>query len=695
MKLVVAEKPSVAMNIAGVLGARHRKDGYVEGSGYIVSWCIGHLVGLSEPDAYGIDKKWSFSQLPIIPDKWKLTIMPSTKDQYKVLTSLMKNSDVDEIICATDAGREGELIFRYVYKLSKSDKPVKRLWVSSMEEEAIRDGFNNLLPDSKYDNLYQAGYARSRADWLVGMNGTRLFTLRYNTFLSLGRVQTPTLAEIVKREEDINNFVEKPFYMVGIKHCDTILGFSKRFDEKEEALKVKNDCDHKTAVVKSVDKSVKKQNPPKLFDLTSLQRQANKFFGYTAQQTLDCAQSLYEKKYTTYPRTDSQYITTDMKDTVTELFNKLLKQYSETGLSFEPDVKRVTNNKKVTDHHAIIPTKEVLRKDISNINEAERNVLNLIIHRFICAMGQPHKDEVTTVTLDVEGNEFTGKGNKIIDIGFTDAENKLSAYFWNIKPKSGEKELPSMSVGQKFEDIRAGTKEGKTTPPKHFTEDTLLAFMETAGNDFYDEDSDAEKKGIGTPATRASIIEKLIVKKYIRREKKSLIPTETGISLIKVVPKELKSPKLTADWEMKLKQIETGSISSQDFMEDIQGFVIRLVAEYGERAADANPGFSGSGNSEILGKCPECGSEVVNGKYGAYCKAKCGMLVGRARGNNLTSNQVSKLLSGKKVTISVSGRKYEVLPETQPFSYQNKDGNLIEGCGWVTNFVFTKKNPKG
>ena len=692
-RLIIAEKPSVAMNIAQAIGDNFaRKDGYLLGKDYVISWCVGHLVGLSEPEHYiGGDGKWNLKDLPIIPEKWNLTVYKATKKQYNTLVGLIKADQVSDVICATDAGREGELIFRYVYNTSKSKKTVYRLWVSSMEKEAILDGLGSMKLDSAYDNLFEAGFARARADWLIGMNATRLYTCRYGSYFSVGRVQTPTLDAMVRREEEIRNFVSKPFYIVGIKDGSMLLGTSERFEDSDEAQAVKENCDGKDAVVKSVKTETKTQNPPKLFDLTSLQRQANKNFSYTASKTLEYAQSLYENKLVTYPRTDSSYVTTDMEGTVRTLFSSIkteLKDNYDISIDYEPNIKRVTNNKKVTDHHAIIPTKEVFKTDLSSLSSGERNVLRLIMQRFMCALGNVRKTEVTQAVFDVEGNLFKGKGTRVLDKGFYDAECLINKAFFNADMSDKEKPLPDLKEGQVIKAVNTAVKEGQTTPPKHFTEDTLLAFMETAGNEFYDEDSDAEKKGIGTPATRAAIIEKLVEKKFVKREKKNLIPTTSGEALIMVVPDNLKSAKLTAEWEMKLKEVEKGELSSASFMSQIEGFTRDIVENF---IPNTDVKVEPKKGNEPLGKCPKCGSEVLKGKYGAYCKGKCGMYLSKVRGKELTDKQVSKLLSGESITITIKTAKggkgkFEVLPELEDFSY-TKDGKEISGTSFVSKYI--------
>lgn len=622
MQLVIAEKPSVAQTIAKVLGAAERKDGYVQGSGYIVSWCVGHLAALVNPESYDEKyKAWSFETLPIIPDNWKFGVLPSTKKQFYVLKELMFRSDVDELVCATDAGREGEAIFRYVYNLTGCKKPFKRLWTSSLEESAIRDGFNNLKNGREYDNLFAAGLCRAKADWLVGMNGTRLFSVRYSSKLNIGRVQTPTLAMIVQRDYEVSNFVKQKYFTVELD-CGAFTAESERIDDESKAKSIADMCSGKNAAVSSVKKEIKSVNPPKLFDLTTLQREANRQFGYTAQQTLDLTQSLYEQKLVTYPRTDSQFITEDMEETAAEMV-KLVCRYITccNGISIEPDIKRIINNKKVSDHHALLPTAQISEKDLSALPESERNILYLISAKLICAVAEAHKYESVKAVLKCENNEFTATGKTVINDGWKRIEHRIKSLLkgGNTEEKTNapEKSLPELAEGQIFENVSASTAEHWTSPPKPFTEDTLLSAMETAGNKDYDEDSDVEKKGLGTPATRAAIIEGLVKREYIVRKNKQIIAADKGINLIKVVPDEVKSPKMTADWETALQNIEKGLTSPDDFMNEIENFTAELVKKYAEKA-DCS---SFSTEKEILGKCPRCGKNIYEGKQNYYCES--------------------------------------------------------------------------
>lgn len=685
-KLVVAEKPSVAQTIAKVLGAAKKGDGCVIGNGYIVSWCVGHLVGLAAPEEYDGFKTWSFDTLPIMPQNFKFVVKQAAKKQFDVLKKLMTDDTVEEIICATDAGREGECIFRYVYNMAKCKKPFKRLWVSSMEETAIQDGFDNLRNGKDYDNLYEAGLCRAKADWLVGMNASRLFSLRYDTSLSIGRVQTPTLAMLVDREYKVKNFVKEKYYTVEIGTVDNpYFASSERIDDEVKAGMLLSKCDGASATVKSVKTEKKTANPPKLYDLTTLQREANRYYGYTAQQTLDYVQSLYEAKLCTYPRTDSQYITEDMRNTFCTV-TSIAKEF--TGISTDSvNAESIINNSKVSDHHALLITAEVGKSDISDLPTGERNVLFLIAARMILASSAPHIYEATSVKLSCADTEFSAKGKVILENGWKQQEQLLKSKIKNentddTDTQDNEKALPPLSEGDVISPVVSRTSEHFTSPPKPYTEDTLLSAMETAGNKDYSEDSDVEKKGLGTPATRAGIIENLIKKEYVERKKKQLIPTDKGINLIKVVPDEVKSPKMTADWESRLQAIEKGKESASAFMDEIGGYVGSLVSAYGSVAE--NSGFQKRKEISVLGKCPNCGNEVKKGKFGFYCTGKCGMNLAKVYRKELTEAQLIKLLDGKEISYTSNGEKTIVFPEAVPNSYINKDGKEISGFQWKT-----------
>lgn len=623
MKLVIAEKPSVAMSLAAVLGATERKDGYLEGSGYLVSWCVGHLLELAQPEAYKEQyAKWRYEDLPILPENWKYEVPKDKKTQLALLCRLMKDKRVDSVVCATDAGREGELIFRLVYEYAGCNKPMERLWISSMEDAAIREGFDRLRPGSDYDKLYDAAVCRAGADWLIGINATRLFSVLYGVTLNVGRVMSPTLALLVQRESDIESFISKPFYVPEIT-CGGFTASGEKMTERSEAEKIRMDCDHNSAFVRSVEKQVKTIQPPRLYDLTTLQRECNRIYGYTAQQTLDYVQSLYEKKLATYPRTDSQYLTKDMLATAASLILWLRDNMPfGKGYAGEPDIDRVTDDSKVTDHHAIIPTVEIARTDLSELPSGERDVLTLLAVRLLCATTQANRFEAVTAILDCQGHTFTAKGKTILQSGWKEVERIHRMSIKQSETEHRENEdaaLPVLKEGQTFETVSASLREGKTSPPKHYTEDTLLSAMETAGAE--DMPDDAERKGLGTPATRAATLEKLVSAGFVQRKKKQLIPTEKGRNLIAVLPDNIKSPILTAEWESMLKQVEHGELSATSFMDQIADMSRTLVKEHTapEKCfADLFPSSRETAH-EAVGVCPRCGAPVYEGKKGFFC----------------------------------------------------------------------------
>ena len=696
MKLVIAEKPSVAQSIARVIGAGERKDGYMEGNGYLVSWCIGHLVELAQPDAYSDTwKKWSYESLPMIPEEWQTEVKSDTAAQYKVLKGLMHDARVDSVVCATDAGREGELIFRLVYDQAGCGKPIKRLWISSMEESAIREGFENLFPGSDYDNLYHSALCRQRADWLVGLNGTRLFTVLYGgKVLKVGRVQTPTLAMLVEREEKIRNFKKEPYYMAHIL-MDGMDAATERIDDKAQAEGIAAACKGKAAAVVSVTKEKKTVQPPKLYDLTTLQRDANRLFGFTAKQTLEYTQSLYEKKLVTYPRTDSQYLSDDMEDTARGVIGAIYKAVLfEEPSGAEPDVKRVMDSKKVTDHHAIIPTMEIVKADLSAVPETEMKILSLAANRLLCATGEKHEYETVKAEFRCNETVFTVSGKSVTENGWKDFEAAFRRSYKTAEDKEKEeKKLPELSEGMTFEGVQTKVSEHFTQPPKHFTEDSLLSAMERAGAE--DMGDEVERKGLGTPATRADVIEKLVKDGFVKREKKQMLPTEDGVKLITVLPDVVKSPKLTADWENALTLVSKGEYSMQEFMGGIEDMVKNLVQTYNS-ISDEQKSMFGGGAQESFGKCPKCGGDVVKGKFGAYCKNKCGMNVSRAMGAALTDSQVKSMLEGKKTLVKgLKGKKgsYDayLIPEgIEDYSY-TKDGKEVKGTQYKVKLEFPKK----
>ncbi len=623
MKLVIAEKPSVAMSLAAVLGANEKKNGYLEGSGYLVSWCVGHLLELAQPEAYGEQyAKWRYEDLPILPGEWKYKVPKDKKTQLDLLCRLMKDKRVDSVVCATDAGREGELIFRLVYEYAGCKKPMERLWISSMEDAAIRDGFEHLRPGSDYDRLYDAAVCRAGADWLIGINATRLFSVLYGATLNVGRVMSPILALLVQREADIQAFTSQPFYVPEIT-CGGFTASGEKLAEKREAAIICEDCRGQSASVLSVEKQIKTVQPPRLYDLTTLQRECNRIYGYTAQQTLDYLQSLYEKKLATYPRTDSQFLTEDMQTTAASLILWLRDNMPfGKGCAGEPDIDRVTDGSKVTDHHAIIPTVEIAKMDLSDLPAGERDVLMLIAARLLCATAQPHRFEAVTATLSCAGNSFTAKGKTVLQSGWKEIEHLFRAGLKQAKSEKEDNEdtaLPELKQGQTFENVSAGIREGKTTPPKHYTEDSLLAAMETAGAENIPED--AERKGLGTPATRAATLEKLVATGFVQRKKKQLIPTEKGVNLIAVLPENIKSPMLTAEWESMLKQVERGEIKAATFMDGIADMGRSLVKAHTapeERFLHLFP-QAGENRREAVGTCPRCGASVYEGKKGFFC----------------------------------------------------------------------------
>jgi DNA topoisomerase-3 len=623
LKLVIAEKPSVAMSLAAVLGATERKDGYLEGSGYLVSWCVGHLLELAQPETYKEQyAKWRYEDLPILPENWKYEVPKDKKTQLALLCRLMKDKRVDSVVCATDAGREGELIFRLVYEYAGCNKPMERLWISSMEDAAIREGFDHLRPGSDYDKLYDAAVCRAGADWLIGINATRLFSVLYGVTLNVGRVMSPTLALLVQRESDIESFISKPFYVPEIT-CGGFTASGEKMTERSEAEKIRMDCDHNSAFVRSVEKQVKTIQPPRLYDLTTLQRECNRIYGYTAQQTLDYVQSLYEKKLATYPRTDSQYLTKDMQATAASLILWLRDNMPfGKGCAGEPDIDWVTDDSKVTDHHAIIPTVEIARTDLSELPSGERDVLTLIAVRLLCATTQANRFEAVTAMLDCQRYTFTAKGKTILQSGWKEVERIHRMSIRQSETEHRENEdaaLPVLKEGQTFETVSASLREGKTSPPKHYTEDTLLSAMETAGAE--DMPEDAERKGLGTPATRAATLEKLVSAGFVQRKKKQLIPTEKGRNLIAVLPDNIKSPILTAEWESMLKQVEHGELSATSFMDQIADMSRTLVKEHTapEKCfADLFPSSRETAH-EAVGVCPHCGAPVYEGKKGFFC----------------------------------------------------------------------------
>ena len=613
---MVAEKPSVAQTIGKVLGATSRKDGYLEGEGYLVSWCVGHLVGLADASVYDQRyAKWRYDDLPIIPEEWLYEVPKDKMQQFKVLSALMKDKRVTELVCATDAGREGELIFRLVYQKAGCRKPFKRLWISSLEDSAIRDGFQHLRDSSEFDRLYEAALSRSKADWIVGINGTRLFSTLYHKKLVVGRVQTPTLAMLVERDGKITTFRKEKYFNVHIQK-DSLKASLEKLKTEEEAKRIAEACDKKQASVSSLKKERKTVNPPKLYDLTTLQREANRYFSFTAQQTLDLVQSLYEKKLLTYPRTDSQFITDDMEGTVRQVISILCRKLPLfDGVVYTPDIDRISNNAKVTDHHAILPTVQVEKLDIAELPESEQKILRLVATRLICATGEKHIYDETTMTVSCEGSLFTAKGKTVVQDGWKGIELRFKATLKSKEKEELETVLPEVTEGDILQNVVSSVSEHFTSPPKTFTEDTLLSAMESAGNEAFDDET--EKKGLGTPATRAGIIEKLVKGGFAERKGKSLIPTKDGLNLVCVLPEQITSPAMTAEWENTLMQIERGNADADAFLSGIAAMTSELVKAY-PFLSDAEASRFDTAR-ETVGKCPRCGSPVYVGKGNFYC----------------------------------------------------------------------------
>lgn len=664
--LLIAEKPSVAKSIAAVIGADQRNDGYLEGNGYLVSWCVGHLVELSMPEAYDEKyKKWNQSDLPIMPEHWKYQVSSGTAKQYRILKELAGRNDVTQLICATDAGREGELIFRLVYHQMKCKKPFRRLWISSMEDQAIRDGMENLKPSEDYDALYEAALCRERADWIVGINATRLYSCLYGSTLNVGRVMTPTLAMVVEREQSIRNFVPEAFYTVQLQ-AEELSVSSKRIKDKREAETLAAECrKNHTVRITKIETKEKQEKPPLLYDLTSLQRDANKILGYSAQETLDALQGLYEKKMVTYPRTDSRYLTDDMAEKIPELVKVTADALSYAD-EFPINPERVINSSKVTDHHAVIPTAELSREKDLNLSEKEADILKLVCVWLLCAVGDSYRYQETVITAECAGESFTSKGSIVIDAGWKKIQNS----FYPTKDKKSDS-LPAVKEGDEIIFLDAAVKEGKTEPKQHFTEGTLLHAMETAGAEEIPEE--AERKGLGTPATRAGIIEKLIQKGYINRsgrnKTKILIPTDRGEALIAVMPEKIRSPKMTAEWEQKLLEIEKDQLSGVQFMDEIGAYAAQLVRET-KKQEDAK---LRKAERSIIGICPHCGSEVIDFAKSWHCSAKdCRFVLWKDNayfkkiGKKLTEPMAKELIQDRKIRLTGcvskrTGSKYNAI----------------------------------
>ena len=618
MQLIIAEKPSVARSIAGVIGATEKHNGYLQGNGYLVSCCIGHLVSFADAGRYDERfKKWRYEDLPILPETWQYIIPDEKKQQFDILRSLMERPDVTGLVCATDAGREGELIFRFVYQMAGCEKPFKRLWISSMEDSAIKDGFAHLKPGTDYDPLYQSALCRAKADWLVGINATRLFSVLYHKTLTVGRVQTPTLNLLAERDAKITNFKKEKYHIVhiGVGDAEAV---SSRFSDAGEANTVKAACAGAQAACASVTREKKTEQPPKLYDLTTLQREANRLFGFTAKQTLDYAQTLYEKKLLTYPRTDSQYLTDNMLPVAENLVSGLweLVPFAK-GLNISPQFDRILNSKKVSDHHAIIPTAEFVKQGFDGLAESDRKLLSLICCKVLCAVAGPYVYEAVTATFTCAGKEFTAKGRTVLSPGWKEIDRRFRSSLKTASDEDAEtvRELPELKEGQTFADVAASVTEHFTTPPKPYTEDTLLSAMERAGAE--DMPEDAERKGLGTPATRAAILEKLVQMGFVQRKGKQLTPTKDGINLAVVLPETLTSPQLTAEWESRLAEIAKGQADPDEFMAGIEAMTRELVKTYSCISEDKQKLFQAE--CVAIGTCPRCGEAVYEGRKNYYC----------------------------------------------------------------------------
>ena len=656
------------MSYAKVLGATDRQDGYLEGNGYLVSWCVGHLVELAPPNVYD-EKfiKWSIADLPILPEKWKYLVSASTKKQFGILQKLMHRPDVESIVNSCDSGREGELIFRLVYQQAGCKKPFTRLWLSSMEENAIREGFAHLKPSTEYDALYNAALCRERADWMVGINASRLFSCLYGQPLAVGRVMTPVLAMTVVREAAIAAFVPQKFYTVELELTSGCTASSRRISEKDSAENLLAECRKEMiSTIQKVTRKEKSESPPLLYDLTTLQRDANRLLGYSAQQTLDYVQSLYEKKLTTYPRTDSCYITDDDEEMLEELADELeefLGIAADTANSAVPRTRRTVNRDKVTDHHAILPTRSMLQADLDALPKGERNILKLIIARTLMAVSKPYRYLETMLTTECAGEEFTAKGKEILEEGWKAVERKVLADI--LKRKQELTTLPDMEESE-CAILNAELKEGQTSPPKHFTEDTLLHAMETASADSMPEG--VERQGIGTPATRAATIEKLVQKGFLERKgskkTKVLLPTDKGKALITVMPEAIQSPEMTADWETKLLRIERGEMEPSEFMTEINTMITELV-----KNTEMRKGVGALMKNKIIGVCPNCGKPVVEREKGWFCENReCRFVLWKDNaffkrlGKRLDSHVADKLLRDGRVRLkdckSAKGKTY-------------------------------------
>ena len=694
MILVIAEKPSVAQTIAAALGAKKKQDGYIEGNGYLISWCVGHLVQLADAAAYGEQyKKWSYDSLPILPQKWQYTVSADKGKQFKILKELMHRTDISEVVNACDAGREGELIFRFVYEVAGCKKPMRRLWISSMEESAIKAGFENLKDGRDYDALFASALCRAKADWIIGINATRLFSCLYNRTLNVGRVQTPTLKMLVDRDAAISTFKKEKYYHVRLDLSGAEAA-SGKICAAEEAKELKAACEASRAVCTSLVREKKSAAPPKLFDLTSLQREANRIFGYTAKQTLDLAQALYEKKLLTYPRTDSSYLTDDMEETAAKVIALLCGTLPfMEGMSFSPEIARVLNSKKVSDHHAIIPTMELAKTDLAALPESEKNILTLAGARLLFATAAPHIFETVTAVFSCAGTDFTAKGKTVLSDGWKEIERRYRATLKSKPdPEDGENEgvtLPELSEGQGFPNPAAKVTEHTTTPPKPHSEASLLSAMERAGNG--DTDPDAERRGLGTPATRAAVIEKLVKGGFAERKGKQLIPTQNGAALISVLPDMLTSPQLTAEWENNLTQIAKGAADPGEFLSGIEAMARELVQTHAAALDGKKDLFREEKPS--VGKCPRCGSPVHEGKKNYYCSNKeCAFVMWK---NDRFFEERKTAFSAKIAAALLKSGKANVKKLYSPKTGKTYDGTVVladTGGKYVNYRIEVRKN---
>lgn len=671
MKLIIAEKPSVAMSIANVVGATTKKDGFVEGNNYLVSWCVGHLVTSATADVYNEKyKQWDIDDLPILPTDYKFSVVPQTKKQFDILKNLMADERVSSLICATDSGREGELIFRLVYNFADCQKPVERLWISSLENSAIKKGMAELKPSFAFDNLYQSALARLKADWYVGINFSRLFSLKAENKITVGRVQTPVVNLIVERQREIDNFVATPYFVLSAE-TDDFIAKTEKIESKEEATKLFNLCKNQQGKIINIEEKRCKNTPPTLFDLTLLQRVANKRYGYTAQQVLDTIQSLYEMKLLTYPRTDSKYITEDMRINTLELINDLLSsslfsnniknQYSFNDV----DIEKVVDNSKVSDHHAIIPTQTALNKSL-NLSEIQLNCFNLVVERLLEAVYKPFVYDETTVDLDINGVIFKAKGRKTVDLGY-----KIVSQLENEAIEDDTSISSAVYNGKLYNNIAVVINQKMTTPPKPYNDNTLLSAMENARQKVDDSNLKEvlkECEGIGTPATRSSIIEKIIAIGYVERRKKLFYPTEKGCALIDIMPESIKSVELTAQWEKKLKQIENGFLNADLFNNEICQYVRDTITQNQDLKVSVD---TFKNKREVLCVCPRCGGDIMENSKAFSCAENCGIVlfkedryfksIGKRMSKQYAKNLFSKGETVLKKCVSKNGKEYNLL----------------------------------